>query len=68
MDKKRKYRKPTVKIVSLKTKESVLQTCRAGRETNPFGPCNQSSAGGDCEVTHHGDLDTKCFNKVDFAS
>jgi len=58
---KRKYRRPRVTIVSLKTKESVLQYCKGGRETNPIGPCNDIP-GGDCENVHRV-LSDKCYGK-----
>ena len=48
---KRTYRRPTVKVVSLVTKEGLGQLkCRSKRETNPIGPCNNDIQA-DCETT-----------------
>ena len=49
MEKKR-YRKPKIEVVNLVTKDAILgKVCRAARETNPIGACNNAPQA-DCEA------------------
>ena len=64
---KRIYRRPTVKIIDLKTKESVLTTCRSSQQFNAIGPCNSLSSA-DCENKDMIAADRKCLQKTEPAS